>query len=1428
MKEKKINILILEDNSDDAELIVRKLQKNGFNFEWKRVETEKDFKKALSEKPDIILADFKLPSFDGMAAIKLQQEISPDIPLIIVTGTIGEELAVECIKAGASDYVFKDRLSRLSPVVKRALKESEEHRERKKAEEALQYSEERIRLLIENTTDMIIMQDLTGKYLYYNSPAIYGFNEKDMVGKTPYDFHPPEVAAQIVNRINRTVSTEQVINEEMKVDWQGETLWFLDQCSPVKDAMGKIIAVSTISRNITERKRAEQKTKESEQKFMNIFESANDSIVYLDIFGKIKDVNEQAVQAFGGTKEELINKHYTKIGIFSAKTIQYMLDNFKKAIHSEKFLLDLTITNKKGGNIDFECSSSRIKQKGKTTGIIVIARDITEYKQAEKALRESDKKYRDLFEKSEDAILIIHNGKFVDCNQATVNMLRYNNKGELLNTHPSELSPEKQPDGKMSFTKANEMMKMAFKNGSHRFEWNHKKSDGEVFPVEVLLTAISVDEKNQILHTIWRDITERKKVEEALRKSENNLRTLFNAMTDIVFEMDYDGRYINIAPTSPELMFKPPDKIVGRTLHEVFPKPEADRFLEFIRKCLDKNKINTIEYPLVIKDKTTWFEGRAIPKTKNSVLYIARDITEHKQAEKALRDSEEKYRDLTENMYDIVYSIDINGNLTYISPQVKRYGFEPEDILLKNLVGIIHPDDRGRAIEEFNKTIEEGAEFPSIFRINNAKGQTFWVEDIGKVQYDKDGNITGIAGVLRDITDRKQTEDLLQTQRDLALKLNEVKELDETLNLCLDAAIKISGMDCGGIYLINNETGSIDLAYHKGLPENFVKSASHFDAGSDNARLVMAGKAVYSQHQKLDVYINNNRKHENLRAIAVIPVLYEDKVIACFNIASHTLDETPAFARYAIQTIAAQIGSVIARINTQNELQASEGKYRQVVDNSLVGIYITQNHILKFCNQRFVEIFGYDGPKDILEKNIKGLVTTGSWNLIKKEVQLRESGEKIISRYEFKGIKKDGKKIDLEVLGGRIFYQGKPAIQGSLIDISERKKHEQELKIALERAEESDRLKSVFLNTMSHELRTPLNSVIGFSEMIDKNTPIDKICNFIKTINFSGKHLQSIVEDILDISMIESGEVKIQKEEHNISLIMQDIAGIMENEQEKSKKQEINIYFNYVEKDKDLLVYTDRNKLMQILINLLKNALKFTYRGYIEYGYIKETYHNEPILKFYVKDTGIGIPENIQNIIFDIFRQGDESSTRKFEGTGIGLTVSKKLIELLGGKIWVESEFGKGSTFYFTLPYCKPENFQEPPITEHIAQEEIKFPRKTILVAEDDIPSYSLLEFLLRKLEIKTIWAKDGNQVIELCKTNPDIDMVLMDIKMPYINGYEATKQIKKIRPDLPVIAQTAFAMYGDEIKAREAGCDDYISKPIIKTELYSLISKYL
>jgi PAS domain S-box-containing protein len=508
-------------------------------------------------------------------------------------------------------------------------------------------------------------------------------------------------------------------------------------------------------------------------------------------------------------------------------------------------------------------------------------------------------------------------------------------------------------------------------------------------------------------------------------------------------------------------------------------------------------------------------------------------------------------------------------------------------------------------------------------------------------------------------------------------------------------------------------------------------------------------------------------------------------------------------------------------------LRESEVRFRTMFELSPAGIIlIDEKGAIIEVNSSFCETLGYS-RKELISKNIRIFTSPEKQGVIEKNIAEILSGKTL--KHEVINFKKDGTTCVIDLYETMIILpDGKQGILSVSNDISERKKVHLELISAKDKAEESDRLKSAFLANMSHELRTPLNAIIGFSGlMIDAGSDNETTSN-LKIILNSGQHLLSLVEEILDISMIETEQIKIKYEKVEISSILYDVKNIIEGEKLKEFKTGIELVLNFNPETSNKVILTDSRKIKQVLINLLKNSIKFTDEGFVEFGIAEIKKGDTDYFKFYVKDTGIGIDKKYHDVIFNIFRQIDDTHTRKYGGTGIGLSVAKKIVEMLGGEIWVESEQEKGSTFYFTIPVLSENKQTEIQTSDSVIITEKRFDGKTVLIAEDEVPSFKFLNLVLTKMNIRVLWAKNGIEVVDLCKTDPSINLILMDIKMPLLNGYEATRQIKRIRPELPVIAQTAYATISDKAESLNAGCDDYLSKPIQIGQLKDLLRKYL
>lgn len=386
-----------------------------------------------------------------------------------------------------------------------------------------------------------------------------------------------------------------------------------------------------------------------------------------------------------------------------------------------------------------------------------------------------------------------------------------------------------------------------------------------------------------------------------------------------------------------------------------------------------------------------------------------------------------------------------------------------------------------------------------------------------------------------------------------------------------------------------------------------------------------------------------------------------------------------------------------------------------------------------------------------------------------------------------------------------------------------------QLLMAKEKAEESDRLKTAFLSNMSHEIRTPMNAIVGFSYLLREPELSNQTMNhYIDIITAKGNLLLQIINDIIDISKAEAGEIDINKSACSIDDMLNGLYSTYAGVLESAQKKHIDLKIIPPEKDFKIITLTDDNRLKQILSNLLDNAIKFTHKGFVEYGYSLIPEEDPKRIRFFVRDSGIGISAENAEFIFTRFRQIDESHTRDYGGTGLGLSISKKLVELLGGNLELESVFGTGSTFHFSIPY-EPVEHNIKKISEQMDNKITpNWKNKTILIVEDNYQGFVLLKNYLLHTQAKLIHVSNGVEAVDICKNNSDIDMVLMDIQLPEMNGYEATAIIKKHRNELPVIAETAYAMTEDSLEAKNAGFDDYLTKPIEKEIFLSVLGKYL
>jgi len=514
----------------------------------------------------------------------------------------------------------------------------------------------------------------------------------------------------------------------------------------------------------------------------------------------------------------------------------------------------------------------------------------------------------------------------------------------------------------------------------------------------------------------------------------------------------------------------------------------------------------------------------------------------------------------------------------------------------------------------------------------------------------------------------------------------------------------------------------------------------------------------------------------------------------------------------------------------KENLIESQRRFTELMQNiRLLSVMIDVNGDIIFCNNFLLDTTNYS-LDEVLNKNWFDLfLPEESAKNTKLVFADAIKGKEFAYHYENEIVTKTGERLLVSWNNTILRDLDKKIIGTASIgeNITERKKAEADLVIAKELAEQSDRLKTAFLCNMSHEIRTPMNGILGFAELLKlPDLSGEKQQEYIRIIEKGGARMLNIINDIVDISKIESGQMNISVDETDVNEKLEFVYNLLGID---AKQKGLLLTLKNSLSAKEARINTDSDKLSAVLSNLVKNAIKYTNKGSIEFGcYFMDML---PIsqLQFYVKDTGIGIQKSKQNAIFERFIQAEINDKMARQGAGLGLAISKAYVEMLGGKIWVESEEGKGSIFYFTIPCLPISKFNK---DKFITDESIS-PEKSIekglklLIAEDDESSFELISIFVQKFASDIIHVQTGLEAVEVCRKHPDIDLILMDIQLPELDGYRATQQIRQFNKNVVIIAQTAYALSGDKEKALESGCNDYIAKPIKRDNLLELLLKH-
>jgi len=1273
--------------------------------------------------------------------------------------------------------------------------------------------------LVDQAGDAFFVHDFEGKFIEVNQQACesLGYSKEELLKMSVYDIEmdfdlksAKNEWAKIKSGVQFTLFGHQkrkdgtVFPAEVRFgcyEWKNQKLFL------------------ALVRDITERKKEEEKLNESEYRFRKLYEDGANGMVMVGKDFKFRMANRTFCQMVGYKEEEL--RQLTFIDITHPDDRDKDIPQVKKMMAGE---IDVYRTEKRFLNKDGQTYWAQLTlspfydSDGQFLHNLGIIFNITDRKKAEEILKESYALIKIAGEKAKLGGWNVNIGE---------NCIFWSDEVAAIHEMPSGYLPKVEeginfyaPEWRGKIKKA--ITNCVRKGISFDEEMQIITAGGKRVWVNTIGEAVR-DNKGKTVKVqgAFQDISERKRAEESLRQSEENLSITLNSIGDGVIATDLNGLVVNMNPVAEKMCGWSLIDAAGKPLSEIFNIVNAytrKAIINPVKKVLQNGEIVGLanHTVLISKNGTEYQISDSAAPIKNKegkisgVVLVFSDVTEKYLNEQSLIENEERLnlffnQSITgfffmETDEPIIWdeSVDkektLDGvfvNLRVIKvnqAMLDQYMTTEDEFINRTLYDFFaHDINQGRRVI---KDLFDNGSLHIDTSERRFDDTQMWIEGDYICLYDSKGNIKGLFGTQQDITERKQAAKALQESEE------KFKNIFHN-----HSAVKL---------IINPKNGNI--------VEANLAAADFYGWPIDELQQMNLSQINASPPEQL------KKEMENARELKKNQFEFKHRK------ADGSIIDVEVFSSKIVFDNKDFLHSIIHDISEKKKNEEQIRLFKEAVEQSPASNIITdtQGNIV-YVNPKTLKVTGYE-LSELLGKNPK-MFSAGE----KPKEAYKVLWENIASgkewRGEFHNKKKNGALYwELASISPILNKEGKITHYLAVKeDITERKQLLQDLIMAKEHAEQSDKLKSAFLANMSHEIRTPMNSILGFTELL-KNPGLsnEKQQKFINVIQKSGDRLLNIINDVVDISKIEAGLMKADIKASNIKEQIEYISAFFKPEVERKG---IQFFVKNSSLEDDLIVETDHEKIYAIFTNLIKNAIKFTNEGFIIFGYERKGGY----LEFYVKDTGIGIPKDRHEAIFERFIQADISDKLAFQGAGLGLSITKSYIELLGGKIWLESEVenlaeGKkgGSAFYFTIPYITSPITETKPKNDMLSGKSEKLAGNLkILIAEDDEASSIYLSILVEEFSLEILTAKNGLEAVEIYKNNPDIDLILMDMQMPYLNGYEAASQIRQLNKNVVMIAQTAFALSYDRQKVIEAGCNDYISKPILIDDLTALIGKY-
>lgn len=1018
--------------------------------------------------------------------------------------------------------------------------------------------------------------------------------------------------------------------------------------------------------------------------------------------------------------------------------------------------------------------------------------DLTERKRTEEVLRISEEKFRTTLYSIGDGVIVVdHNGLVQHMNPVAEELTGWHEReacGKLLEEVFRIVCEE---TGEPAENPVTRVLQRGIVTGLA----NHTlliSKDGRKIPIADSGAPIrNASGKVVGVVLVFRDQTTERTAQKATMEAKNLAEGIVATVRESLVILDNLLRVVLVNRSFCNTFNFTPEEVEGKPFLELRNQqfnvpglrqllleilPKNTQFEDFIAELPAGNDMR----------KTFVLNARRIyddPNSTRLILLAMEDVTERMLAEQELWESEQRFRSLANATATAIFVYQ-GERFVYANPAVTEItGYSAEEFLQMKFWDIVHPDFqdliRQRGIDR-----QRGKPVPArySFKVIRKDGKEIWIDfTAGKITWNGQSAAIGSAF---DITRQKEIEDAL---RESEQRFRSFFENNMAVMLLIDP-------DDGRIVDANPAASQ----FYGWTREEIMKKRI-MDINT------LPSEVLKVEMQKVRDQLRSHFEFRHRRADG------SERDVEVFSSKVHIAGKDLLF-------------SIIHDVTAKKQAEVQTRLLGKSVEQSPVSIIITDaSGTMIYVNPMFTKITGYEFHEAI----------GNTPRILKSGVQSQEFYEnlwKTISSGqtwagELCNRRKDGTLYWEDAIISPILneYGLITNYVGVKEDITERRQMLQDLIRAKERAEESDRLKTAFLTNLSHEVRTPMNAIMGFTELLRREElPQDKKNEYIEIVHRSGQDLLSKISDIVEISKIETRQVTFSPETFDLNQLLRELQ--QESLAFLPRDKEIKLAFSILRPDTEYFLRTDRAKLRYILSAFLSNGIKFTEKGFVDLGYEEQ----DGNIVLFVRDSGIGIDSKYHEAVFQRFFRIENDMAIKAGGLGLGLAISKAYAELMGGKIWVESEPGKGSTFRLSIP------IQEVSIsgithTMTIASEKKQLKTgECILIAEDDDINYFYLEELLSKSNYNLVRARNGQEAIDICRENDKVKLVLLDLKMPVINGYEAFKKIREIRPDLPVIAQTAYALSDEKIQILEAGFDGYLPKPIHREDFWKVLRAFL